>query len=582
MLFIDGSADSPMFSMETGGKTSGQLYSYLAFTVFALAYFWYYLPQGFSILDDAYLAALGQRIVNGQSLYSDFYYLRTPLSPLIQSFWIQALGAKYTVLVSRVVWAIQLYTTIVTFSFVYRKWLSATALAVTLCATLVYSSLLFAFPWYTYDGMFFTALFAVFAYRRRFLLAGACAGLAFLCKQGFVALLPLYLLYDFLEVKRTKEPVAHWFAHVGGAIGGAAIVIALTVSVLDASLAEIWRNVFVLPRSINGLPLSFILYQDFPRAFGAVWPLALTLAVILVIPLKAYVKSALVIVWLVLAWPSFSKTANVLPFTITIASFALCGWLCLLALRYMRESRENVAKTMYRQIARVSALGLIGLYVAGFNYGGLIFSYIGGVLSLPVLIVCSAGWAWRTDARAERRQALSGSASPWFPSVLATVILASAIFAHHRFPYMSVPRHELQTPFTSQALAGIHANPGLVTEIDSLVSLVQTLTEPEDSVLAFPLPASLNFITGRRAWGAVQWYYKREFNITMAQESSDLFFTSPPALVVLTSPQRIPDMPQFDTLYNTIIDNCRTVDSVGPFHILVPDCAGGNEATDER
>ncbi len=400
-------------------SVSSQHYSYLVFAFFALAYFGYYLPQGFTILDDAYLLALGQRISEGQLLYNDFYYLRTPLSPLLQSVWITLLGDNYTILFSRIIWALQLCATVVVFSLLYRRWLSAISLALVLCATLVYSSLLFAFPWYSYDGMFFTALFALFVYRRRTLLAGVFAGLAFLSKQGFIVILPLYVLLDLLETKFAKEPIRNWFARSVRLGGGLVAVVALAGLILPAPLTEIWNNVFVLPERINALPLSFLLYQDLTETFLAVWPSALSLLIVLLAPLKFMVKTVALLIWVIIVWPYLGASAATLPRVLTLVSFAALGWFYLLGLW---NARDGARDTQLKEVFKISGLALITLYAAGFNYNGWVFSYIGGALSLPVLVLWSSNWSdvrIRAAGEGEERNVVR-----WFTPALAFVFLA--------------------------------------------------------------------------------------------------------------------------------------------------------------
>ncbi len=568
LLFVESAADGNRQSRSLhSAESTGFLYSYLIFSAFALAYFWYYLPQGFSIFDDAYLAGLGQRIANGQHIYTDFYYLRTPLSPLIQSIWIRALGDNYTVLVSRIIWAVQLYTTIVIFSLVYRKWLYAVTLTVTLCATLVYSSLLFAFPWYTYDGMFFTALFVFCVFRRRMILAGMFAALAFLCKQGFIALLPLYLLFELLNAGITRQGFRRRLRDVLLSVGAFVTVTVLAVTLLGASFPQIWRNVFTLPQRINDLPLTFLMYQDLPETVRVAWLPALALFVILIAPLKSAVKAIALGLWLIVVWSGLTQTADILPRTVTLVTFAT---LALFILRNWKTLRRSEVEEEISLALQVAALALVTLYTAGFNYNGWIFSYIGGALSLPVLIV------FATDVSVDRRDTTLSAVT------VSLALLTPALFVHHQFPYKSSPRAELTVPFTASRLAGLQADSSTVANLDSLTACVEGMTPANATLLAFPDPASLNYLTGRRAWGPIQWYYPREFDSALAQEVMDSLYSSPPDLVVLDDPWHISETPRFDMLYHAIYEIFAPVDSVGPFHILVPDCREDGDESDER
>ncbi|MBN4056852.1 hypothetical protein JYU19_00935 [bacterium AH-315-J21] len=563
LLFLPSSTRSPELE-----KTDHQ-YSYLVFGCFALVYFSYYLPQGFSIYDDAYLLALGKRIADGQHIYSDFYYLRTPLSPLIQSFWIGVFGDGYTVLLSRVIWALQLFSTIVFCSLIYRRWLSAVSLAFVLCATLVYSSLLFAFPWYTYDGIFFASLFALFAFRRRMFLAGVFAGLAFLCKQGFVVIVPLYLLSHFLEemfvYRKTRDSL---FASARFLTGFVAIVV-LALLALEATMQGIWNNIYTLPSRITDLPFTFLIYQDLPDTFMNVWPLASALFLIVVIPFKSWIKVVALALWLVAAWSIVDDSTSQLPQVITLVSFASLSWFYGASIigRHGKEPNINV---IHR--TKLCGMALIILYASGFNYNGWVFSYIGAVISLPILILFTASWGDLKSDIGSLRMTLKDRFGGWLIPTMASVMLVLALTVHHQFPYKSPHRSDLTVPFSSAKLVGIYSDSVTVAEIDGLALSVLKHSASEAKVLAFPEPASLSFLISRQPWGKIQWYYKLEFDSALASESVEFFESSPPDLVVLKDPDLIPETPQFDMLYHAIYDNFKTVDTVGPFHILVPQC----------
>ncbi len=550
-------------------ERSHHLRSYIVFWCFALVYFWYYLPQGFSIYDDAYLLALGKRIADGQHIYSDFYYLRTPLSPLIQSFWIGVFGESYTVLVSRIIWALQLFSTIVLFSLIYRRWFSAVSLAFVLSATLVYSSLLFAFPWYTYDGMFFASLFALFAFRKRMVLAGLFAGLAFLCKQGFIVIVPMYLFFYFLEDQFTNLKVAEKLLSSARLLAGFAGIVALSLLALEAPLSEVWDNIYSLPNRISDLPLSFLIYQDLPTAFMSVWPLAGTLFLIVVAPLKQKVRIVSLVLWFATAWFWVGDSASQLPLMITLVSFVSLSWFYVTSII---GSRGRGASIHIEHQTRLCGMALIVLYASGFNYNGWVFSYIGAVISLPILILFSANWGDPKRDVGGLRVNLKDRFSGWMIPTMASVMLVLALTVHHRFPYKSSARSELTVPFSSAKLVGIYSDSATVANIDGLALRVLEHSAPEAKILAFPEPASLSFLTDRQPWGRIQWYYKLEFDSALASESVELFESSPPDLVVLKDPDLIPETPQFDMLYHAIYDNFKTVDTVGPFHILVPQC----------
>ena len=58
---------------------------YAIFVILVVIYNYFFLGQGFNGTDEGYLLSLGQRIVDGDRPYLDFYFLRTPLSIYVQA-----------------------------------------------------------------------------------------------------------------------------------------------------------------------------------------------------------------------------------------------------------------------------------------------------------------------------------------------------------------------------------------------------------------------------------------------------------------------------------------------------------------
>lgn len=582
---LSGVADSEG-AVRSGPALMPRLYAYGIFSLFTVAYFWMYLPQGFSLIDSGYLLGLGHRVAEGQTLYSDIYFFRTPLSVYWQAGMIALFGGAYTVLASKIIWAIQITATVVIASFIYQRWLSPALLAITLCATLVYSSMLLSFPWYSYDGMFFTALFALLFCKRRYIPAGLAAGLAFMCKQSFLALIPVTFMIWLIALVISRGSIKHWRdALMWCSVGALAVILVmLGIFALQGSLGDFWQNVFVLPSSAHPLSTQFILIQNLPQVAQVAWPFTLLMATILLARATHWSTSAITAAAFVALGGSLVVLDSSLSFNITALLYVmlLVGIMkAAYTIRRDRGGRELTHKIMFY------AASFAALYLAGLNYGGWRFSNIGGVLAIPAVITILASQSDAFPAGdLEKRSGIRGllqrlpGGKSLQAAVFALATLTLAFIAHHKYPYFQPHRETLVVPFQSSMLAGLVSEAKYVDVVDGVVSYVTENTEEGDSIFAYPDFTALNFLTSRPAWGSVQWYYKLEFNLKMARETVEHLRLSPPRLAVVRShwrwesltkePYSYAHLEREKIIFEALQENMTIVDSIGFFHIMRP------------
>lgn len=563
-----------------------RLYAYGIFFLFSVIYFSVYLPQGFSLLDDGYLLGLGQRVAGGEKIYSDFYFFRTPLSVYWQAGLIGLFGSSYTVLASKIIWALQITATVTIASFIYRRWMSSSLLALTLCASLVYSSMLLSFPWYTYDAMFFTAVFAYLFYERRYLPAGLAAGLAFICKQSFAALIPATFVIWLLALALSRSSFEDWRkALMWTSIGALSVVVVLCgILAIQSSLGNFWQNVFVLRSSVSPLSIQFMLIQNLPKAAAVAWPFTLLMGAIVLALSPGRLAAAIMAAAFAafagrLLSEDFSLVYNItaLLYVILVAGILRTAY----TVRRRGEGAELKRKMMFY------AVSFAALYLAGLNYSGWDFANIGGVLALPAVIIFLSGRP--EDATHDNviesagligRMRLFLCGAWLLPTVFALGIFTLAFAAHDKFPYLQGDRQALEAPFKSAMLAGMLGEAGHVSEVDSVVSYIKATTEESDTVFAFPDFTALNYLSSRPAWGRAPWHYWREFNYSMAVHTAERLRDSPPRVAIVRTHWRdqnlaeerfaYADLIREKLILDALLENMVSVDSIGRFLIMRP------------
>jgi len=175
-----------------------------------LAFSW----MGFTPTDEGFTLAYSRRLLDGQIPHRDFIIIRPFLSPLLHVPFV-FFGGQYTFWLSRAfVWfefaCISWCWTLVLNRFLaLRLSTSQKLLAAVVCfSAIVHTKHLTA--WHTIDGLWFTAVALLLCIHRRTRFAGYfLLGLAPLCKQNFLFVIPLFLvvLGDWRQLK-------YWLAAV--------------------------------------------------------------------------------------------------------------------------------------------------------------------------------------------------------------------------------------------------------------------------------------------------------------------------------------------------------------------------------
>ena len=262
----------------TAPAAAAGLWPWAAFLAVVLAYGYFFLGQGFNATDEGYLQAVGQRISDGQAPFTDFYFLRTPLSAYIQAGFIALFGDDYTILVSRVIWAVQQALVVLLIAFLFRRRLSGVALAMMMTLAWASATVIMNFAWYNYDAAFFAIVAVVLLSRRRHLLAGVAAFLAGMCKQNYLLLLPLLIVGDQVLPRLWRgRPILKRQGMVTLFVGfvAPALVYGVWLAV-DGRLGAFFENIFVFPRKASTVSIWFGLFQNLHIALLRALPLVLT------------------------------------------------------------------------------------------------------------------------------------------------------------------------------------------------------------------------------------------------------------------------------------------------------------------
>ena len=186
----------------------------------AVLYFVVYGRYGFSDTDDGFVTGFAWRIFNGATVYRDFIYVRTPLTPLIHAFVMKVLPLNDYIISERALF----YITVLVYSYL------ATAALQGIFQDddslrkdgWIYTSAFFVFSihnfppcaWYTVDGVFFSVAGAYFLMRRKASLPSAAAAGALLVasaltKQSFYLMPLIGLAYLCIVRRRMRDLVAY-------------------------------------------------------------------------------------------------------------------------------------------------------------------------------------------------------------------------------------------------------------------------------------------------------------------------------------------------------------------------------------
>ncbi len=495
---------------------AARYWPYAVFLAIVGVYSWFTLPDGFNATDEGYLLALGQRVVDGEVPYRDFYFLRTPLSVYIQAALIGLLGESYTVLASRIYWLVQMTLATVFLSFIYRRFVSTGELVALLLSTFAISTLLLPFPWYNYDAVFFAIVTALCIHNRKFLPAGIAAFLAAMCKQNYLALLPGYLILAGIVQWRVRSVTLVSRKDLIRMATGflAPAVLYAGYLGIQGLLGAFYNNVFAWPPKASQTEIGFVLFQDHPEALVRALPM------IAVVTIWFYLNR-LPLIWKIIGrfaaagtafWILYSHHNFVYAtvyFGITVA--------VLVAIHSVR-GRTGLKNGVLQALLPMLIFGLILQYLAGFNYTGVILAYAGTGLLFAV------GWVLlrRTSTIAHRK---------WLALELLVLVLVVGWFHRYTYVYRDADRSDLKSEFRTEKLAGIESSRRNTWQIDQIVSITRELTEPGDPIFVFPDFPVFYYLTDRVNPTPIAWYIQLEYGGPMTERALESLRKQGPKLI---------------------------------------------------
>ncbi|UCG61937.1 MAG: hypothetical protein JSV52_01200 [Candidatus Zixiibacteriota bacterium] len=479
------------------------VWPYAAFLLLVALYSLLTLAHGFNATDEGYLLSIGARIAEGEAPYTDFYFFRTPLSIYIQAALISVLGDSYTVLVSRWVWTLQMCLVAVLISLLYRRFVRPWELLLLLVTTFTVSSLLLIFPWYSYDALLFAVLMAVFVHFRQYELSGVAAFLAFMCKQNYGILIPGFLvaaliiqrIWPQLRVLTLKQGIRML---IGAVVPLGAYLIYLY---FNDTLGAFWDNVFVYPRMASQVSVWFVLFQNhheviylgLPAMMAAVFGFYLRPGRTVIVAVAALAT----LVSLVLIFKIHHNYIYSLVYVNLALSFAI-----VVRLIKSKQARES---DVGARLLPALIIGVIIQYAAGFNYTGVVLSYMGSGLLLGILYVM-----YRELSQARRRRYIALG--------LVVVLLAGGLYHKYTYVYRDVARGEKTSEFRTAKLAGIRSGQRNVRQIESLIEAIDQRSERADYIFMFPDMPIMYYLADRRNPTPVGWYVQLEYGNWLMDE----------------------------------------------------------------
>jgi len=158
---------------------------------------------GFSVDDGGYLYGAGWRILNGEQIYIDYIYARTPLSPFISAFLQQILPDVAEYLNIRKIFYIEvyLYSFFMMMTLNYFLKYDLKKIALISIGVAMINAHFNNYLWHTTDGLLFLSIGAYFAINRNYM-SSIFIILALMTKQSFAPAVFLIPLSIFLIDKK--------------------------------------------------------------------------------------------------------------------------------------------------------------------------------------------------------------------------------------------------------------------------------------------------------------------------------------------------------------------------------------------
>ena len=478
---------------------------YAAFLLFVAGYSYLFLGDGFNATDEGYLQSMAQRIVDGELLYVDFYFFRSPLSLYMQAALLWLLGENYTILAARWFWTAEMVVVVLLLASVYQRYVRSIEVFLLLCASWIISSLLIAFPWYSYDALFFAVVSLVSVCHRRWFLAGLAMFLAGMAKQNYLMLLPGYLvLAALLQWRFRQAGLFSWRGLVKLLVGWVTPAVFFLVYLIwyGGGVETFVWNVFVMPRETAGVDLTFVLFQDNAAALWKSLPVISAVVLWSISGSRRWLLIGFALVATALAVVISLEGARIFVYELVFLNYTLLA----IALGRALRLRDQAYTDLWHSLLPLVAMGAVIQYLAGFNYSGLTFSYMGAA---PARV---AGWLLLRSSDSSRYRQIVSLA-------LLVVVIGGGLAYKYDFMERDDKRWRLNTEFTTPKLAGIRSTKRNVEQIDALTRVVELRTEPDDYILAFPDLPAIYYLTNRRNPTRIGWYVMKEFTSGMLDEA---------------------------------------------------------------
>ncbi len=475
----------------------------MIFTAVVVVYNYLYLPDGFNATDEGWLLSLGQRISHGQVPYRDFYFLINPLAIYVQSILITIFGDNYSVLASRIYWAVQMWAMITVFSVVYRKYVNDIELLLLLLTSWVVSTLMIQYPWYNYEAIFYSALAIVALSERKYYLLGLMAFLGFWAKQNYILFLPLIFALGYLsKIIKIRAEYA-----CGRAIRQAAIGFLIP--------AAIWLAYLVYTGSLNAYITNAYIYLPEMTARGWLFGLfqnnhvaiVFSLPMIAMILLLAYSNNYK---WLIMPISLIPVIGFLIYYRTTLFNYNAAIFnhaISIFLIWRIRRIKNTAAKDRLIGVLPVQLAASVVVYLSGFSYVGIVTSYMGSGLALTVSY-CSLKMAAASVYR------------KYFPAIIMVLILGAGAVIKYKSVYRDVPRDQLLSEFTTGKLKGIRTSARNFNQISDLIKAVDYYTDKGDYILIYPDFPVLYYLTDRKNPTRVDWFYWRGLHPDMVVDAA--------------------------------------------------------------
>lgn len=569
------------------------LYAAVIF-VLGLAYRATFLSQGFNGTDEGWLQTLGQRIANGQVPYRDFYFVLPPVSAYREALLIKVLGDAYGILGSRWAFAVEATLASVVAFIILRRFVGDHLALLSTLPTIFFSVIFYYFSNYTYDAVFFVLLaiacltYGARAPRALAAGAGVAAALAFLSKPTFLVFLVLLPLGGLIHMRLADRPsraqawwhrAADWRFFALGYVATCAAVFGYLA--IAGAFGQFFYQAFVLTREAFPTSLAFLVLQDMPDRLLS-WPAGPALVIIAVLLLVRgsrfidLVRTPLLVIVLayfvfrvVLAPGSGPPTGRQQLLVVLALGVLLVIDAAALVLAVLRRDILPADLVFYAVALQ---------YVTQINYSGLVYSYMGTYLSLPVAIIVVRRWL------APRARGLGGVEAA-IPAVTAALLgawfIAGGIAVTRGTVYRDAARSELTARFSTGKLSGISTRSANVALIDGMTAAIERYSVKGEPILVLPDFPVMYFATDRVNPTKIDWYDPGEIIPSMTQQAVDDLQRRPARVVLMQTydeadvaragpPLDYLAQPKWRAMYAYLKAHYRQVAMVGDVAVLVP------------